>query len=81
MKVYEWIERAYGESGDVIKVVEEEASKFLETTFKNELTFAHHTVNIIDDGFTVLTHCNISGGIVLVARIQGKNLKYIVIET
>lgn len=84
MKVYEWIERACNEGGDIVKVVEEEASKFLETIFENKLAFARHAANIIDDGFTVLTHCNISGGMVLVAREckrQGKNVKYIVTET
>ena len=63
---------------------EHRVALFVKEYFDRKIGFANHAAEVLEDGYTVLTHCNISGGMVLVGREcrkQGKNISFIATET
>lgn len=82
LKIYSLVEKPV-EKED-FEEAEHRIAVFVKEYFDRKLGFAKHAANVLEDGYTVLTHCNISGGMVLVGREcrkQGKNVSFIATET
>jgi len=83
-KVYEYALRAQRENLDIAKFVDEKVELWIKRMKENMLKWAEVASSLVNDGHTILTHCNMSGMMVLLARAcrrQGKSIRFIATET
>jgi methylthioribose-1-phosphate isomerase len=83
-KIYEYALRAKEENLDIAKFIDERVELWIKRMKENMLKWAEVATSLIEDGDTILTHCNMSGMMVLLARAckrRGKNIGFIVTET
>lgn len=83
-KIYDWAEEAYHKNKNIVDVLEDKINGYLRERERNVLNLVDYAADLIKDGDTVLTHCNISGILVLIgraARRQGKKVNFIATET
>jgi len=83
-RVYEYAVRAWKENLDIAKFVDERVELWIRRMKEVALKWAEVATPLIEDGDTILTHCNMSGMMVLLARAckrQGKSVKFIATET
>jgi len=82
--VYEYAEEAYKNGKDVVTAVENFVNRVLNEREEKLMKIVRYAADLVKDGDTILTHCNISGILVLIARecrSQGKKIKIIATET
>ncbi|MCD6514268.1 MAG: S-methyl-5-thioribose-1-phosphate isomerase [Candidatus Odinarchaeota archaeon] len=82
--IYKYALEAYNGGKDVVEAVEHIVAATIKKHEERIMKIAQNASQLIKDGDTVLTHCNISGILVLIAREcrkQGKNVKFIATET
>ncbi|MDP3947900.1 MAG: S-methyl-5-thioribose-1-phosphate isomerase [bacterium] len=80
--IFQWLEEIEGE--DIAQRLEARIYLFLEEMKAKRLTRVKKVAFCLDDRDTILTHCNVSGEMVLIgreARIQGKEVSFFVTET
>ncbi|MGQ4833384.1 MAG: S-methyl-5-thioribose-1-phosphate isomerase [Candidatus Asgardarchaeia archaeon] len=83
-EIYHAAENAFKRNEDIILAVERKVSDMVSRREDRVRKIAKHAAALIDDGATVLTHCNISGIMVLIGREvrkSGKSVKFIATET
>ncbi|MEW6171043.1 MAG: S-methyl-5-thioribose-1-phosphate isomerase [Candidatus Omnitrophota bacterium] len=79
-----WIEKAKEKNLDLYSFIKKNILGFLENTKNIALKRAQEVSQILQDNDTILTHCNISGQLVMIAQIartQGKKINFFVTET
>ncbi len=83
-KILGWAERAREEGEDIPSFVEDEILAFLDNLKKMRLRRADYAASLIKDGEALLTHCNVSGEMVLIGRAcreAGKRICFYATET
>jgi S-methyl-5-thioribose-1-phosphate isomerase len=83
-EIYVGALKACEENLDIIKFIDEKIELWIRKKKEHMLKWAEVAASLVKDGDTVLTHCNMSGMMVLFARVckrQGKNVKFIITET
>lgn len=83
-KILGWAETAKEKGEDISSCLEAEISAFLDNLKKMRLKRAAHAASLIDDGNALLTHCNVSGEMVLIGRAcreAGKEIRFYATET
>jgi len=83
-KVLRWAETAKEEGKDIPSFLEEHILAFLDTLKSMRLQRADYASSLIGDGDVVLTHCNVSGEMVLIGRRcreTGKTVRFFATET
>lgn len=83
-EVLHWAEEAVNKGNDFFGVVEARILDFLGDLRKARLRRAGLTAELLEDGDRVLTHCNVSGEMVLIGRCcrqQGKTIAFYATET
>ena len=83
-QVLHWAEEAVHKGNDFFGVMEERILDFLGGLRKARLTRARLAAEILEDGDRILTHCNVSGEMVLIGRCcrqQGKKIEFYATET
>ncbi len=77
---------------EVIDALEDEAKSIHEEEFEAELKMSYYGAQLLEDGCTVLTHCNAGGlatgtglgtalGVIKIAKHMGKDIRVIATET
>lgn len=67
-KILGWAEKAKEEGKDVPSCLEDNILAFLDNLKEMRLRRADYAASLIKDGDTILTHCNVSGEMVLIGR-------------
>jgi len=83
-RLFEFARQAYRDGRGIAEALEERVSEYLDQVFTRRVRWAKVASTLIEDGYTILTHCNISGGMVLVGREcrrEGKEVSFIATET
>jgi len=83
-KVLRWAETAEEEGKDIPSFLEEHILAFLDTLKRMRLQRADYASSLIADGDALLTHCNVSGEMVLIGRRcreTGKTVRFFATET
>ena len=83
-EIYNAAEKAFTQGEDIVAAVEKKVQSMVRRREERVMNIAKHAATLIDDNSTVLTHCNISGIMVLIGREvrkMGKNVKFIATET
>ena len=83
-KILGWAERAREEGEDIPSFVEDKILAFLDNLKKMRLRRADYAASLIKDGEALLTHCNVSGEMVLIGRAcreAGKRIRFYATET
>ena len=83
-KVLGWAEMAKEEGKDIPSFLEEHILAFLDTLKSMRLRRADYASSLIADGDVLLTHCNVSGEMVLIGRRcreTGKTVRFFATET
>lgn len=83
-RVLSYAKEAFSEGKEITKEVEKKVDQYLDNFFIQRKKMYEVAAGLIEDGYTILTHCNISGGMVLLGREclkQGKHVKFIATET
>ena len=83
-KVLQWAEKAKDEGKDIPSFLEEHILAFLDTLKSMRLQRADYASSLIADGDVLLTHCNVSGEMVLIGRRcreEGKTVRFFATET
>jgi methylthioribose-1-phosphate isomerase len=83
-QVLHWAEEALQQGNDFFGVMEERILDYLGGLRKARLTRARLAAEILEDGDRILTHCNVSGEMVLIGRCcreQGKRIEFYATET
>jgi methylthioribose-1-phosphate isomerase len=83
-KVMAWAERAFTEEKDISSFLEEHILVFLDHLKELRIRRANCAATLIGDGDVVLTHCNVSGEMVLIGRAcreAGKSVRFYATET
>lgn len=83
-KVLQWAETAQDEGKDIPSFLEEHILAFLDTLKSMRLQRADYASSLIADGDVLLTHCNVSGEMVLIGRRcreEGKTIQFFATET
>ena len=79
-----WAEKAAVSGEDVSSCVEAKISAYLENLKKMRLKRADYAASLVKDGDALLTHCNVSGEMVLIGRAcreEGKEIRFYATET
>jgi methylthioribose-1-phosphate isomerase len=79
-----WAERAREEGEDIPSFLEDKILAFLDNLKKMRLRRADCAASLIKDGEALLTHCNVSGEMVLIGRAcreAGKKIRFYATET
>jgi len=82
--VNSWIEKAKEKNLDLYAFIKKNILGFLENTKNIALKRVQEVSEIIENNDAILTHCNISGQLVMIAqlaRAQGKKINFFVTET
>jgi len=83
-KVLRWAEKAMEEGQDIPSFLEQHILAFLDTLKRMRLQRAGYASSLIADGDVLLTHCNVSGEMVLIGRAckeAGKSVRFYATET
>lgn len=83
-KILGWAERAREEGEDIPSFLEDKILAFLDNLKKMRLRRADCAASLIKDGDALLTHCNVSGEMVLIGRAcreAGKKIRFYATET
>ena len=83
-KVLNWAERARAEGKDIAPFLEEHILAFLNHLKALRIRRAGYAASLVGDGDTLLTHCNVSGEMVLIGRScreAGKTVRFYATET
>lgn len=83
-KILGWAEHAQETGKDIPSSLETEILFFLEGLKRLRAQRVHYAASLIKDGDTLLTHCNVSGEMVLIGRAcreAGKKLRFYATET
>lgn len=83
-KILGWAERAKEVGEDISSSLEDKILTFLDKLKKMRLKRADYAASLIKDGDNLLTHCNVSGEMVLVGRAckkAGKKIRFYATET
>jgi methylthioribose-1-phosphate isomerase len=83
-KVLRWAEKAKEEGKDIPSFLEQHILAFLDTLKRMRLQRAGYASSLIADGDVLLTHCNVSGEMVLIGRAckeAGKSVRFYATET
>lgn len=83
-KVLTWADEALAEGRDIPSCLEERILSFLDHLKVLRMRRAGYAAALIGDGDTVLTHCNVSGEMVLIGRAcrdAGKSVRFYATET
>ena len=83
-KILGWAERAREEGEDIPSFLEDKILAFLDNLKKMRLRRADYAASLIKDGEALLTHCNVSGEMVLIGRAcreAGKRIRFYATET
>jgi methylthioribose-1-phosphate isomerase len=83
-KILGWAEKAKEEGGDISSFLEDKILAYLENLKKMRLKRAGYAASLIKDGDALLTHCNVSGEMVLIGRAcreAGKEMRFYATET
>ncbi|MCK5256646.1 MAG: S-methyl-5-thioribose-1-phosphate isomerase, partial [Deltaproteobacteria bacterium] len=83
-KILGWAERAREEGEDIPYFLEDKILAFLDNLKKMRLRRADYAASLIKDGEALLTHCNVSGEMVLIGRAcreAGKRIRFYATET
>ena len=83
-KVLRWAEMAKEDGKDIPSFLEEHILAFLDTLKSMRLQRAGYASSLIADGDVLLTHCNVSGEMVLIGRRcreTGKTVRFFATET
>lgn len=83
-KILGWAERAHEAWEDIPSVLEDKILAYLEGLKKMRLKRAGIAASLVKDGDTILTHCNVSGEMVLIGRVckkVGKKIRFYATET
>ncbi len=83
-KILGWAEKAKEKGEEVTSSLEAKISTFLENLKKMRLKRADYAASLIKDGDALLTHCNVSGEMVLIGRTcreAGKEVRFYATET
>jgi methylthioribose-1-phosphate isomerase len=78
-KILGWAEKAKEEGGDISSFLEDKILAYLENLKKMRLKRAGYAASLIKDGDALLTHCNVSGEMVLIGRAcreAGKEMRF-----
>ena len=82
--VLSWAQAIAGEGGDVVEGVSARIEGFLEAIRKQRYAQAQKAANLLNNNDTVLTHCNISGSLPLIAELcrkENKTIRFFATET
>ncbi len=83
-KVLRWAEMAKEDGKDIPSFLEEHILAFLDTLKSMRLQRAGYASSLLADGDMLLTHCNVSGEMVLIGRAckqTGKSIRFYATET
>ena len=83
-KILGWAEKAKEEEGDVSSFLGDKILAYLENLKKMRLKRAGYAASLIKGGDALLTHCNVSGEMVLIGRAcreAGKEIRFYATET
>ncbi len=83
-KILGWAEKAREEGRDISSFLETRIEHYLEGIRELRLKRASQAASLVKDGDTVLTHCNVSGEMVLIGRAcraAGKLVRFYATET
>lgn len=83
-RVLRWAEKAQEEGKDVAAFLEDHIHAYLDTLKTMRLKRAGYAASLLADGDVLLTHCNVSGEMVLIGRgcrEAGKTVRFIATET
>jgi len=83
-KILDWAEKAKEEGGDISSFLEAKILAYLENLKKMRLKRADYAASLIKSGDALLTHCNVSGEMVLIGRAcreAGKEIRFYATET
>ena len=83
-KILGWAERAKGEDEDISSFLEVKILAFLDNLKMMRLKRADYAASLVKDGDALLTHCNVSGEMVLIGRScreAGKEIRFFATET
>ncbi|MGB9762444.1 MAG: s-methyl-5-thioribose-1-phosphate isomerase [Minisyncoccia bacterium] len=83
-RILGYAKEAYSEGKSISEELENRIYQYLDNLYSQRKKTYEVAANLVKDGYTILTHCNVSGGMVLLGREcikQGKNIKFIVTET
>ena len=83
-KILGWAERAKEVGEDISFSLENKIIAFLDNLKKMRLKRADYAASLIEDGDILLTHCNVSGEMVLIGRAcreAGKQIRFYATET
>ena len=83
-QVLGWAEKADKAGEDIFPVLEDKILGYLDNLKKLRLQRAAFAASLISDGDTLLTHCNVSGELVLMGRAcreAGKTVRFYATET
>jgi methylthioribose-1-phosphate isomerase len=83
-KVLRWAEQAQEEGKDITSFLETSILGFLDNLKIIRLKRAGFAASLLEDGDTLLTHCNVSGEMVLIGRAckeSGKSVRFFATET
>jgi len=83
-KILGWAEKAREKGEDISSSLENRILAFLDNLKKLRLKRAEYAASLISDGDAVLTHCNVSGEMVLIGRAcreSGKEISFYATET
>lgn len=83
-KILGWAEKAEKAGEDIPSVLEDKIESYLDHLRKLRFKRADHATSLISDGDTLLTHCNVSGEMVLIGRAcsaAGKKVRFYATET
>lgn len=83
-KILGWAERAKRKGEDISSCLEAEISAYLDNLKKLRLKRADHAASLMNNGDALLTHCNVSGEMVLIGRAcreAGKDIRFYATET
>lgn len=82
--VYDWALEAKEKRSNIAEAINKKVEQQIKRIKDHRLKWAKVASSLVGDSDTILTHCNMSGMIVLLGREcrkQGKNVKFIVTET
>ena len=83
-QVLRWAEQAEEEGKDISSCLETKILGFLDNLRMLRLKRAGYASSLLEDGDTLLTHCNVSGEMVLIGRAckqAGKSIRFYATET
>jgi methylthioribose-1-phosphate isomerase len=83
-RVISWAERARAEGRDISSFLEERILGFLDHLKGLRIKRAGSAASVLHDGDVILTHCNVSGEMVLIGRAcrqEGKTVRFYATET